>query len=96
LLVTTQEKLVKSTQADSAAPMYTDMELTGESVESKQPTHWGRDLRSRAGVVGELFGFLWKVRLWWMIPMMVVLLLFFFIFIFGASTPLAPFIYSLR
>jgi len=94
--VTTQEKLVKSAQADSTAPMYTDMELTGEAVESKQPTNWRRDLRSRAGVVGELFGFLWKVRLWWMIPMMVVLLLFFFIFIFGASTPLAPFIYSLR
>jgi len=94
--VTIRDKLVKSAQDDSAAPMYTDMELADEAAESKQPIHWGRDLRSRAGVVGELFGFLWRVRLWWMIPMMVVLLLFFFIFIFGASTPLAPFIYSLR
>ncbi len=94
--MTAQDKLVESAQADSAAPMYTDMELAGEAAESKQPIHWGRDLRSRASVIGELFGFLWKMRLWWMIPMMVVLLLFFFIFILGASTPLAPFIYSLR
>lgn len=91
-----QEKLIQSAQAESATPMYTDMELEGAPAETKAQTNWRRDLQSRAGVVGELFSFLWKVRLWWMIPMVVVLLLFFFIFIFGASTPLAPFIYSLR
>ncbi len=92
--MTTQEKLMKAAEAEST-PMYTDVELT-DAAEGKAQTDWGRDLRSRAGVVSELFSFLWKVRLWWMIPMMVVLLLFFFVFIFGASTPLAPFIYSLR
>ncbi len=94
--MTTQEKMIKRADAESTAPMYTDMELAESASEPKAQTDWRRDLRSRAGVVGELFGFLWKVRLWWMIPMMVVLLLFFFVFIFGASTPLAPFIYSLR
>lgn len=94
--MTTQEKLIPSAQTENAAPMYTDMELEGEAAEPKAQTNWRRDLHSRAGVVGELFSFLWKVRLWWMIPMVVVLLLFFFVFIFGASTPLAPFIYSLR
>ncbi|MFN7209299.1 MAG: DUF5989 family protein [Aggregatilineales bacterium] len=94
--MTTQEKLVQNAQTEDAAPMYTDAELDGAATETKGQTNWRRDLNSRAGIVGELFGFLWKVRLWWMIPMMVVLLLFFFIFIFGASTPLAPFIYSLR
>lgn len=59
-------------------------------------TNWVRDLKSRMGVLGELFGFLWKVKLWWLIPMIVMLFLFAVIFIFGASSPLAPFIYSLR
>jgi hypothetical protein len=53
-------------------------------------------MKSRLGVLGELFGFLWKVKMWWMIPMIVMLFLFAVIFIFGASSPLAPFIYSLR
>lgn len=59
-------------------------------------TNWVKDLQSRLGVLGELFGFLWKVRLWWLIPMIVMLFLFAIIFVFGANTPLAPFIYSLR
>jgi uncharacterized membrane protein len=65
---------------------------------SAQPAkrNWTHDLRSRFGVMGELFGFLWNMRLWWLIPMVVVLLVFFLIFILGASSPLAPFIYSLR
>ncbi len=58
--------------------------------------NWASDLRSRLGVLGEFFAFLWKVRLWWLIPMIVVLVLFFFIFILGGSSPLAPFIYSLH
>ncbi len=57
---------------------------------------WARDLRSRLGILGELFAFLWKVKLWWLIPMIVMLLVFAVIFIFGASSPLAPFIYSLH
>jgi hypothetical protein len=59
-------------------------------------TNWVTDLRMRLGVLGELFAFLWKVKLWWLIPMVVMLFLFAIIFIFGASSPLAPFIYSLR
>jgi hypothetical protein len=59
-------------------------------------SNWASDLKSRMGVLGELFGFLWKVKLWWLIPMIVMLFLFAVIFIFGASSPLAPFIYSLR
>lgn len=58
--------------------------------------HWATDLRSRLGIVGELFGFLWKAKLWWVIPMIVLLFVFAIIFIFSANTPLAPFIYSLH
>jgi hypothetical protein len=57
---------------------------------------WAAGMRSRLGVFGELLAFLWAVKLWWLIPMIVMLILFAVIFIFGASSPLAPFIYTLR
>jgi len=67
---------------------------TYKTTETK--AHWVTDLRSRLGILGELFSFLWKAKLWWIIPMMVLLFVFAIIFVFGANTPLAPFIYSLR
>lgn len=70
--------------------------MTTEPVAEKNKTSWTAEFASRMGVLGELFGFLWKVKMWWMIPMIVMLFLFAVIFIFGASSPLAPFIYSLR
>ena len=56
---------------------------------------WGRSVKSRSSVVGELLGFLWKQRLWWLMPMVVVLLLFGLLLIIGQSSPIAPFIYTL-
>ncbi len=58
--------------------------------------NWTHDLRSRMGVLGELFGFLWKVKLWWLIPMLIVLLVFVVVFVFAPSTPIGPLIYPLR
>jgi len=52
-------------------------------------------LRGYTSVASELIGFLWKQKLWWLIPMLVVLLLFGLLLIFAQSTPLAPFIYTL-
>ena len=52
-------------------------------------------LKNRLGIVGELFGFLWRRKMWWMIPMMVVLLLFGALIVFAGSSPIAPFIYTL-
>lgn len=52
-------------------------------------------LRIKLGTVGELLGFLWAQKLWWMIPMVVVLLLFAGLILFGSSTALGPLIYSL-
>ncbi len=57
---------------------------------------WLRDARSRMGVLGELFAFLWKVKLWWLIPMVVVLLVFIVVFVLLPATPLGPFIYTLH
>ena len=43
----------------------------------------------------EKCGFLWKQKLWWLIPALMVLLLFGLLLLFAQSTPLAPFVYTL-
>ena len=48
----------------------------------------------RASITGELFRFLWKQKLWWMIPLVIVLLLVGIAFIFLQSA-IAPFIYTI-
>lgn len=70
--------------------------MTTETNNQTKGRNWGRDIRSRLGVLGELFAFLWKVKLWWLVPMIVVLFIF-AIFIVAGNNPLtAPFIYSLH
>ena len=49
----------------------------------------------RAGIIGELLGFLWERKLWWMIPMVFMLLMLGLILIFAQSSAIAPFIYTL-
>ncbi|MBI3088398.1 MAG: hypothetical protein HYY91_05915 [Candidatus Omnitrophica bacterium] len=56
---------------------------------------WAKRLSSRFSVMGELMGFLWQQRLWWLIPMVGVLLLFGLLLLFAQSSPLAPFVYTL-
>ena len=56
---------------------------------------WLKSLRGYGSIVGELLGFLWKQKLWWLIPAMAVLLLFGLLLVFAQSTPLAPFVYTL-
>jgi hypothetical protein len=46
-------------------------------------------------ISGELLYFLWKRKLWWMIPMMLILLAFGLLMIFAQATGIAPFIYTL-
>lgn len=47
------------------------------------------------GIFGELLTFLWRRKLWWLIPMVVVLVLFGLVLIFTQSSAVAPFIYTL-
>jgi len=56
---------------------------------------WAKRLSSRFSVMGELMGFLWQQRLWWLIPMVSVLLLFGLLLLFAQSSPIAPFVYTL-
>ena len=54
-----------------------------------------RTLMANLGVVGELMGFLWKRKRWWLIPMVAILLLFGLLLIIASTTSVGPFIYTL-
>ena len=53
------------------------------------------DFFMRMGVLGELLAFLWKRKLYWMLPMVITLLVFALLIVVGGSSPLSPFIYTL-
>ncbi len=50
---------------------------------------------SRSGEAGELLHFLWKAKLWFLIPLVAVLLVFGLILVFAQATGVAPFVYTL-
>jgi hypothetical protein len=52
-------------------------------------------LKGIMSTLGELFQFLWSRRLWWLIPMVVILLFLGVLIIFGSTTGVGPFIYTL-
>ena len=56
---------------------------------------WFQRFGANAGVLGEFVVFLWKRKMWWLIPMVMTLLLCGLLLIFASSTGLGPFIYSL-
>jgi hypothetical protein len=52
--------------------------------------------KARAGIIGELFKFLKKRKLWWLMPMIVMLLIVGVLLILATvSSTFAPFIYTL-
>jgi hypothetical protein len=53
------------------------------------------DFTSRMGIVGELMGFLWRAKMWWLIPMVIALLLFAVIIVVASAGPGGPMIYTL-
>ncbi len=54
-----------------------------------------RSMTSNFGVVGELLGYLWHRKLWWLIPMVAVLMVFGLLLIFASASGIGPFIYTL-
>ena len=54
-----------------------------------------RSMMSNLGVVGELLAFLWKQKMWWLIPMVAVLLVFGLLLVFASASGIGPFIYTL-
>jgi Family of unknown function (DUF5989) len=54
-----------------------------------------RSMSSNMGVAGELIGFLWQRKLWWLIPMVTLLLILGLLLIFATASGIGPFIYTL-
>ena len=54
-----------------------------------------RDMGSKIGIAADLISFLWQAKMWWMIPVVSVLLLLGLIIVFGSTTGVGPFIYTL-
>lgn len=50
---------------------------------------------SRLGIAGELLGYFWQHKWWWLTPMVVALLGVGALVIFAQSSAIAPFIYTL-
>ncbi|HEX2620514.1 MAG TPA: DUF5989 family protein [Phototrophicaceae bacterium] len=68
-------------------PVLKDIQVYGESGL--------RDFMARLGILGELLGFLWKRKLYWLIPMVLTLGIFIVLIIAGSNSAIAPFIYTL-
>ena len=54
-----------------------------------------QDFFMRMGILGELLAFLWKRKLYWLIPLIVTLLVFAGLIILGSAGPGGAFIYTL-
>ena len=54
-----------------------------------------RETVAKLGIAWELIVFLWKRKLWWLIPMVAVLLAFGIVIVVGGSTGAGPFVYTL-
>ena len=53
------------------------------------------ELVNRTGILGELFGFFWSNKWWWLTPMLLILFVFGGLIVFAQSSAIAPFIYTL-
>lgn len=56
---------------------------------------WSDTFFNRLAVVKSLLHFLWRERLWWMIPMVLTLLLLGGLLFMAQQSAVAPFIYTL-
>lgn len=54
-----------------------------------------RQLTTRFAIVKELSQFMWKEKLWWLIPFVMLLLIVGLLLIFAQSSPIAPFLYTI-
>jgi len=50
---------------------------------------------SRMGELNDLFKFLWKAKMWFIIPFIILLIVFGLLVFFAQATGVAPFIYSI-
>jgi hypothetical protein len=61
----------------------------------KQIARFFRNLFARVGIAGALVSFFWRRKIWWMVPLVVILLLLSVLVIFGQSSAISAFIYTI-
>jgi hypothetical protein len=49
----------------------------------------------KIGIARELFGFMWRLKMWWMMPVVFILVLMGVLIGFGSASGVGPFIYTL-
>ena len=54
-----------------------------------------REMGGRFQIAGELFGFLWHRKMWWMMPIVFVMVFIGLLIGFGSATGVGPFVYTL-
>ncbi|TMQ31476.1 MAG: hypothetical protein E6K65_01230 [Nitrospirae bacterium] len=54
-----------------------------------------QDIKNRLGVMGEVVGFLWQRKLWWLIPLILMLFILVPLILLSQNSVIAPFIYTL-
>ncbi len=51
-------------------------------------------MTEKLGIAGELLAFMWRRKMWWLIPLVAVLLLFGLLIVIGSATGVGPFVYT--
>ncbi len=54
-----------------------------------------KEIGEKFGIAGELLTFMWRQKMWWLMPMVAILLFFGLLIVVGTSTGVGPFIYTL-
>ncbi len=54
-----------------------------------------RDFFARMGILGELMQYLWRRKLYWLVPMIIVIVLVGVLIILSSNPATSPFIYTL-
>jgi hypothetical protein len=52
-------------------------------------------LRGILSTTGELFAYLWRQRLWWLIPVVILMLLLSIFIVLGSSSGIGPLMYTI-
>lgn len=56
---------------------------------------WVSKTKSKLGIIGSFFEFLWARKLWWLIPMFFILFAIGLVLVLTQGSAIAPFIYTL-
>jgi hypothetical protein len=53
------------------------------------------EFAGRFGILGEFFTYLWRRKLWWLIPLALAILLIGILLVIGQASGAGPFIYTI-